>query len=119
LTEFLVLVATGGVSMAERPTYEELELKIKQLEQEAEDKRLIEKALRLNEARFRAAMESLPFDLFVIDDSGRYVMQNSTCKERWGDLIGKRPEDVTHEREVLAIWQDNNRRAFAGETVTG
>jgi PAS domain S-box-containing protein len=76
-------------------------------------------ALQTSEALFRTAIESLPFDFFVLGEDGRYVMQNSTCKERWGDVIGKRPEDLGVDEATLALWQSNNRRAFAGEVVTG
>ncbi|MFC2173243.1 PAS domain S-box protein [Acidobacteriota bacterium] len=76
-----------------------------------------EKALRESEARFRTAIENLPFDMFAIDKNGRYFMQNSTCKDHAGPIIGKRPEDVCPDKETLAIWLRNNRRAFNGEVV--
>jgi PAS domain S-box-containing protein len=81
--------------------------------------RQAESALRESEARLRTAIESLPFDFFCIDKTGRYVMQNSTCRERWGDLLGKRPEDLEVDEETLALWKKNNRKAFAGEIVKG
>jgi len=37
----------------------------------------------------------------------------------WGDIIGKRPEDLSVDKHTLALWLDNNRRAFSGETVKG
>jgi PAS domain S-box-containing protein len=74
--------------------------------------------LQTSEARLKTAVESLPFGFFMIDESGRYSMINSAIREQWGDqLIGKRPEDLTAEKETLDIWLDNNRRAFAGEIV--
>jgi len=36
-----------------------------------------------------------------------------------GDVTGKRPEDVAQDQEMLALWDSNNRRAFAGEVVSG
>jgi PAS domain S-box-containing protein len=77
-----------------------------------------EAALRESEARLRTAIESLPFDFFCIDKSGRYVMQNSTCRKRWGDLLGKRLEDLKVDEATLALWKKNNRKAFAGEIVS-
>jgi PAS domain S-box-containing protein len=76
-----------------------------------------EEALRRSEARLITAIESLPFDFFVIDESGQYVLQNSTCREHWGDLIGKRPEDVAPDHETLSLWKSNNRRVLTGEVV--
>jgi PAS domain S-box-containing protein len=78
-----------------------------------------EKALRQSQARLNATIESLPFDFFAMDVDGRYVMQNSTCRERWGDVIDKRPEDVGVDEDTLVLWSDNNARAFAGEVVRG
>ena len=76
-----------------------------------------EEALRQSEARLRTAMESLPFDFFVMNEDGRYIMQNQTCREHWGEIVGKRPEDLKVTEDTLRLWQRNNRRAFAGETV--
>jgi len=77
----------------------------------------IERDLRKNEARLRAVVESIPFDFFALDREGRYIMQNSACREHWGDIIGKTPADLGVEAETVEQWEDNNRRALAGETV--
>ncbi len=71
------------------------------------------------EARLLTIIENLPFDFFGIDAHGRYFIQNAACKAHWGDIIGKRPEDVPANKETLAIWLENNRRAFCGEIVRG
>jgi PAS domain S-box-containing protein len=83
------------------------------------ERKQAEAALRESEARLRTAIESLPFDFFLIDKTGRYVMQNSTCRENWGDLIGRRPENLQVDEETLALWENNNNRAFGGEVVEG
>lgn len=85
--------------------------------QENQQRRQIEEALRASEARLRTAIESVPFDFFLIDTDGRYVLQNTVCRKHWGDVVGQYPEDVTADTKRLAHWQDNNRRAFAGEIV--
>jgi len=71
------------------------------------------------EARLRTIIESLPFDFFGLDARGRYFIQNSISETLWGAFIGKRPEDLNVDRETLALWLDNNRRAFSGEIVKG
>lgn len=79
-----------------------------------------EEALRVSEARLRTVIESIPFDFFFIDEDGRYAMQNPAMERHWGwDLVGKRPDDYAPDEETLALWLDNNRRAFAGEVVEG
>ncbi len=81
------------------------------------ERRRAETALRESEARLRTAIENIPFDFFLIDINGRYVLQNAPSKKNWGDVIGKRPEEVTDDAAMLAHWNSNNRRAFAGEIV--
>jgi PAS domain S-box-containing protein len=83
------------------------------------ERKQAELALRESEARLRTVIESLPFDFFCMDKAGRYVMQNSTCRERWGNIIAKRPEDLEVDEQTLALWRQNNHKAFAGETVEG
>ena len=74
-------------------------------------------AMQESEARFRSAIDSVPFDFFLISPNGRYLLQNAACIRSWGDVVGKRPEDVANDAATLAHWKDNNRRAFAGEIV--
>lgn len=74
-------------------------------------------AARESAARLQAAIESLPFDFWACDRSGRYVMQNSTSIRHWGNQLGKLPAEVTTDPGVLAHWQANNERALAGEIV--
>ena len=83
------------------------------------ERKKAEALLRASEAHLRTVLESVPFDLLFIDKSGRYVMQNTASKKAWGDVTGKRPEEVTTDAETLALWRDNNRRAFSGEAVRG
>jgi PAS domain S-box-containing protein len=73
--------------------------------------------LRTSEARLRAVIDSVPFDFFALDREGRYIMQNSVCRENWGDIIGKTPADLGASAETVRQWEDSNRRALAGETV--
>ncbi|MFX1311991.1 MAG: PAS domain S-box protein [Promethearchaeota archaeon] len=75
--------------------------------------------LNQNEAIFNAAIESLPFDFFIINKDGYYVKLNTTFKEKWGDVIGKRPEDILHDEVTLDVWKKNNRNAFSGDTIIG
>ena len=78
-----------------------------------------EAELRLSEAKLRAAIECLPFDLWVCDREGRYVLQNSASRRNWGDRIGLRPEETDSPPELVAAWVERNRRALAGETLRG
>lgn len=81
------------------------------------ERKLAEDAVRRSQALLQAAIESIPFDVFAIDNSGRYILQNSTCRDHWGDVIGRRPEDLDIAPDTRERWLSNNRRAFAGETI--
>jgi PAS domain S-box-containing protein len=83
------------------------------------ERSLAEEALRAREAQLSTLVESLPFELFGIDRDGRYFLQNELCRKHWGDLLGKKPEEVAKDQNALNIWLHNNRRAFAGEIVKG
>jgi PAS domain S-box-containing protein len=113
-----------------RNAHDELEQRVKErtaelvlinenLQQEIEDRQHAEAELVKSKAMFKAVVESLPFDVFVIDPDNRYILQNSICKKNWGDLIGKSPEDLTLNKKTKDLWMENNRRALSGETVTG
>jgi PAS domain S-box-containing protein len=78
-----------------------------------------EETLRRTQALLRAVVDSLPFDFWMIGPDGRYQLQNAVCREHWGEVVGKYPAEVAPSAEVRALWQDNNRRAFAGEVVRG
>jgi PAS domain S-box-containing protein len=83
------------------------------------DREQAEDALRESEARLHAIIESLPFDLWGTDARSRYILQNSVSRERWGNNIGKRPEDLGADGESLSLWQENTRRVLEGEIVNG
>jgi len=76
-----------------------------------------EEHLRQREALLRATIDSLPFDFFALDESGRYILQNRVCTENWGTLIGHRPEEMAPNEKIRDIWLSNNARVLAGETV--
>ncbi|MFX0100263.1 MAG: PAS domain S-box protein [Candidatus Hodarchaeota archaeon] len=83
------------------------------------ERRKKEEQLRESEARFRTAIESLPFDFYILDEDEHCVMQNSVSNKSWGDVIGKKPQDVAPDEETLRLWSENNKRAFSGEIVEG
>lgn len=81
--------------------------------------RKVAERLRETEARLQAAIESLPFDFWVMDADGRYSLLNSAATENWGNCMGKRPEELDLPTETVARCQENNRRAFNGQVVRG
>jgi len=88
--------------------------------QDITERKLTERELAKQRAMLQAAIDCLPFNFFAMGLDGRYVLQNAVSKaHQRGDAIGKLPEEVCPNEHDLAIWLDNNRRAFAGEKVEG
>ncbi|UCH84000.1 MAG: PAS domain-containing protein, partial [Candidatus Latescibacterota bacterium] len=82
------------------------------------ERTVTEEKLRESEARLRTAVESFSFDFFMVDTEGRCTMQNSTSKELWGDLVGKRLDKAPElDPEIGAKWMANADRVLAGEVV--
>ncbi|MCD4716234.1 MAG: PAS domain S-box protein, partial [Desulfobacterales bacterium] len=78
--------------MAEKPTYEEMKQRIKELENESVKRKLAEKALQKNEDEMRAILDAVAETMLLIDRKGMVIMANQTVCERLGvkkeDLIG-------------------------------
>jgi PAS domain S-box-containing protein len=81
------------------------------------ERRRIEEALRVSEARLRAAFEHLPFDFWVCDMEGRYLLQNPASEAHWGDRVGRLVGELDLLPELRVVWEDRAARALAGETV--
>jgi len=103
--------------MNRKPTYEELFERIKELEQESLERHYAEEELQKGKGILNTIIDSLPFDVFALDPSNRYFLQNSICVKNWGNVIGKCPKDLPVNKETINLWMDNNRRALSGETV--
>lgn len=118
-------------SMAEealQKAYDTLEIRVKnrttelvelnkKLTDEIKERKSVEDSLRESQAQLNATIECLPFEIFMIDINGRYTLQNSAIKKRWGNIIGKRPQDFVKDKNMVAAWENNNVRAFSGEVV--
>jgi PAS domain S-box-containing protein len=95
-----------------------LRQRVAELEQQAaaSDAAETERQRHLLQTILQATIESFPFDFFAVGLDGRYMIQNRVSKSRWGEAIGKCPEDIAGDANV-DLWRENNRRAFAGERV--
>jgi PAS domain S-box-containing protein len=78
-----------------------------------------EEDLRLSQAHLHAVFDNLPFDFWVCDAEGRYVMQNGASVTHIGECLGLPVADINLPPEVRAAWAEDHRRALAGEVVRG
>jgi PAS domain S-box-containing protein len=76
-------------------------------------------ALRRSQARLHTVVESLPFDVWLLEPDGRYGMVNSVSRTTWGrDALGRTPREIAPTPEMLATWEAQNARARKGEVVS-
>lgn len=61
--------------------------------------------------------ESLPFDFWICDRHGRFVLQNAASRQRLGNLAGRATHELAQESEAHARWHHGVRRALHGENV--
>ena len=76
-----------------------------------------EQALRVSEARLRAAVDSLPFQFWMVDGQGCCIMQNAEDARIWGTVVGQQIYDPVADIEQSEEWRRRLAMAFAGETV--
>ncbi|MBD2021331.1 PAS domain S-box protein [Leptolyngbya sp. FACHB-36] len=87
------------------------------LEAEKAAREEAEAALRQSEARLSTLVDNLPFGFWACDMDDRYVMQNSIDIQRWGDLVGKRLDELDMPADRFQFWKQLHERALAGELV--
>ena len=76
-------------------------------------------AIRREEALLRALIENLPIDFWARDQDMCCTMQSNVSRQRWGEIKGKSFSEQVVDKQTLATWQSNNKRALAGETIQG
>ena len=98
--------------MADKPTYEELKQRVKELEKEATKLKRTEEVLMKSEERFRIIFNNAPQGIVLADHSGRFLKVNSAWENMFGykedesqqltiqDIIS--PEDIKISIEKLA-----------------
>ncbi len=74
------------MTMEEKPTYEQLEQRILDLEKRAEQRKRVEEALRRNEARYRSLFESNPVETIIVDHEARVTGYN-LARQKKGDRL--------------------------------
>ncbi len=80
-------------------------------------RQVVERRLSESEARLRTAIDNLPCDFWLMDQSLRYTVLNAASREHWGDNTGRSLDDLQVAQTTRSEWADVNRRAFAGEVV--
>ena len=109
--------------MAEKPTYESLEKRIKELEKKAAEHKQAEEALKETEQKYHHLTESLLDTVYEFDRKGRFTYVNEAGTHMFGYskeeiLNGLRVQDTMVE-EVRELSQRIISEIFKGNTTVG
>jgi len=109
--------------MADKPTYEELEQRIKQLEKAESKRKKAEKALRESEERYRSLVENINLGVTMIDSDHNIVMMNATqglfFRKSVSEFIGKKCFKEFEKREVVCSHCPGTRAMSTGQPAEG
>jgi len=109
--------------MGKEPTYEELQKKVKELEQEPEKCIQVEDALWESERRFRLLAESLVDTVYQFDPKGKFTYVNEAGVRMLGyskdELLGNIQVRNTMSKEDCARSREAIGEIFKGKTIVG
>jgi two-component system, sporulation sensor kinase E len=109
--------------MAKRPTYEELEQRVKELERQSLECKRAEEALREGENKYRELADLLPQTVYELDERGNFTFAN-----RYGfQSSGYTQEDIDKGLNALQLFipedrervAQNMRKILSGEKSQG
>ena len=93
--------------MPKKPTYEELEQKVKELEKELIEHKRLNEALRESKQRFQEFIENISDWIWEVDREGVYTYSNRKVIELLGyepeEVIGKTPFDFMLSEEAKRV----------------
>lgn len=102
--------------MAEKPTYEELEQKVKELEADSAELNRLQTELKESEEKYRALFEQTIVSIVLMDEDGRHVDFNKNVYEVLGytrDEFEKMTVENTEAIKNLEQVQEHHRQVIA------
>jgi PAS domain S-box-containing protein len=102
--------------MAKKPTYEELEQKIKELDREAAKRKRAEEGLRRERDYLRNIFNSIEDGVYVVNQQYDIQYVNSAMVKTFGPYEGMKCYEYFHDRNEICPWC-KNQDVFAGKTV--
>ena len=105
-------------AFATRSIGEIMHSSLQRVNQELKERKRVQEQLDKNQIFLRAIINNIPFDLWVCDAEGRYIIQNAISYDLAGDLTGKTVDDLDFVHpENLAMYKAKHKRVLSGETV--
>jgi PAS domain S-box-containing protein len=100
--------------MARKPTYEELEKRVKELEKEAEKRKLTEEALKIRGEMLSAIVDQSPIPTAIGGSNGAIISFNESLVE----LIGYRRDEITNVTDwANRLYPDEEYRGFVWNNI--
>ena len=107
--------------MSQKPTYEELKQRIKELRKEAAERKKFEEALKESEERYRSLVDNIDFGVTMIDSSHNIVMTNVSqarmFKKPVHEFIGKKCFREYEKRENICPHCPGVQAMSTGQTA--
>jgi PAS domain S-box-containing protein len=111
--------------MSEKPTYKELEQKIRWMEQAESERKQVEEALRNERERFRYLSENTPYGMVMIAKDGAFKYINPKFSEIFGYNLSDIPNgktwfnkaypDPDYRDQVLSAWKEDLASSEIGQ----
>jgi two-component system cell cycle sensor histidine kinase/response regulator CckA len=116
------------ISMARKPTYEELEQRVKTLQEDLKQAKPVEEALRESEEQFRTIVSSAQDAMIMMDAEGKTTFWNEAARKIFGysgkEILGKEFHTILgpqrfHQayREALPRFKETGTGAAIGNTL--
>ena len=102
--------------MSDKPTYEELEQRVKELENKASDCKQAEKQTNLGHSRMMSILESIPDGVYIVDKHFNIEYINPVIEKDFGKIQGRKCYQYFHDRAESCPWC-KNEEVFAGRSV--
>ncbi len=109
--------------MGKKPTYEELQQRVKELELEAEMRKRTEEALRQSEEKYRALIEGIEEGVYKVDLAGNFTFLSDPMVKLGGysrdEIIGTNYREYSDDETVKKVYEVFNKVYSTGIPVKG
>ena len=102
--------------MANKPTYEELEQRVKELESRRFDPKQTAKQSQSEHSRLMGILESIPGGVYIADKHFNIEYINPVIERDFGKIQGRKCYQYFHDRTESCPWC-KNEEVFAGRSV--
>ena len=102
--------------MVDKPTYEELEQRIQELEKAESDRKKAEEALQLERDNFINILNSMEDGVYIVNQQYDIEYANPVLQEEFGPFVGRKCFEYFHNLDEVCPWC-KNQDVWAGKTV--